>query len=575
MTRRALLQALFAQKLLAQGMATRAIQPQQRGKRSGLPFDAKFTDIAQHAGLTAPSIYGSVDSKKHILEAVGCGIAFFDYDHDGWLDILVLGGTRFGATPDGAGNRLYKNNRDGTFTDVTAKSGLARPGWVSGVTIADYNNDGLDDVFLTYYDQNILFRNNGDGTFTDVTREAGLLMTRPQWSTGCTFVDYDRDGHLDLLVSTYVDFDPSGKMPTGCDWKGVAVHCGPRGLPMGRCYLFHNDGRGRFTDVSKQAGIDSSRAYCLTAVAADFDNDAWPDLYVACDSTPSLYFRNRHDGTFIEEGVERGAALSEDGAEQAGMGLGIGDFKPDGTLGILKTHFAEDTNVLYQNDGKAEFTDITLKSGLGVETRFVCWGAGIADLDNDGLPDLFIAAGQVYPELEKKAPLYPYRNPRMIFRNLGGAKFEELSDECGPAIDEPHSSRGAAFGDFDNDGDLDILIMNMNEPPSLLRNDTSGRNHWLKVQLEGVVSNRGAIGARVTVRYGARVQVQELIAQSSFLSVNDKRLHFGLGQESTADIEIRWPNGDKEAFTKIPANRLLTIREGKGITSARKPPFTV
>ena len=326
MTRRALLQALFVQKLLAQGMATRAVQPQARGKRSGLLFDAKFTDIAQHAGLTAPSIYGSVDSKKHILEAVGCGIAFFDYDHDGWLDILVLGGTRFGPTPDGAGNRLYKNNRDGTFTDVTAKSGFARPGWVSGVTIADYNNDGLDDVFLTYYDQNILFRNNGDGTFTDVTREAGLLMTRPQWSTGCTFVDYDRDGHLDLLVSTYVDFDPSGKMPTGCDWKGVSVHCGPRGLPMGRCYLFHNDGHGRFTDVSKQAGLDASRAYCLTAVAADFDNDAWPDLYVACDSSPSLYFRNRHDGTFVEEGVERLAVFSVLQAERVAQGAVLDEF---------------------------------------------------------------------------------------------------------------------------------------------------------------------------------------------------------------------------------------------------------
>ncbi len=327
--RRSFLQSLamesLAPSLFAQGMATRNIRPQKRGKRSGLPFDAKFTDVAQQAGLTAPSIYGSVDTKRHILEAVGCGIAFFDYDHDGWLDILVLGGTRFGATiPAGAGNRLYKNNRDGTFLDITAKSGLARPGWASGVAIGDYNNDGLDDLFLTYYDQNVLFRNHGDGTFTDVTREAGLTMRTPQWSTGCTFVDYDRDGHLDLFISTYVDLDTGSKMATGCDWKGIPVHCGPRGLPKGRCYLFHNDGHGRFIDVSKQAGVDSGRAYGFTAVAADFDDDGWPDIYVACDSTPSFYYRNRRDGTFAEEGLERGVALSEDGAEQAGMGLGIG-----------------------------------------------------------------------------------------------------------------------------------------------------------------------------------------------------------------------------------------------------------
>jgi len=569
-TRRALLQSIPA-SLYAQGMATRNIRPQERGKRSGLPFDAKFTDIARAAGLTAPTIYGPVDAKHHILEAVGCGIAFFDYDHDGWLDILVLGGTRFGATPAGAGNRLYKNNRDGTFLDVTAKSGLARPGWVSGVTIGDYNNDGLDDLFLTYYDKNVLFRNNGDGTFTDVTREAGLVLPAPQWSTGCTFFDYDRDGHLDLFFSTYVDLDTGMKMPAGCDWKGVSVHCGPRGLPKGRCYLFHNDGHGRFSDVSKQAGVDRVRAYGLTAVAADFDDDGWPDIYVACDSTPSFYFRNRHDGTFLEEGLERGVALSEDGAEQAGMGIGVGDYKLDGTLGILKTHFADDTSVLYENNGKGEFTDVTVKSGLGVETRYVCWGAGIVDLDNDGLPDLFIAAGQVYPELEKHAPLFPYKNPRIVFRNLGGGRFEELFDEAGPAVAAPHSSRGCAFGDFDNDGDIDIVIMNMNEPPSLLRNDTTGRNHWLKVQLE---SDRHTIGARVTAHYGGRVQVQEVMSQSSFLSVSDKRLHFGLGAERSAQLEVRWPSGRKQMFPNLPANHLVVIREGAGIVAARKPPFT-
>jgi hypothetical protein len=573
-TRRTVLHGALASSLFGQGMATRNIRPQQRGKRSGLPFEAKFTDIAREAGLTAPSIYGPIDAKHHILEAVGCGIAFFDYDHDGWLDILVLGGTRFGPTPPGAGNRLYKNNRDGTFLDVTAKSGLARPGWVSGVAIGDYNNDGLDDLFLTYYDRNVLFRNNGDGSFTDVTREAGLILPSPQWSTGCTFVDYDRDGHLDLFFTTYVDLDTGAKMPTGCDWKGIPVHCGPRGLPKGRCYLFHNDGRGHFIDVSKQAGVDQVRAYGLTAVAADFDNDGWPDIYVANDSTPSFYFRNRHNGTFIEEGLERGVALSEDGAEQAGMGVAVGDYKLDGTLGILKTHFADDTSVLYDNNGKAEFTDVTLQAGLGVETRYVCWGAGIADLDNDGWPDLFIAAGQVYPELEKHAPLFPYKNPRILFRNLGGGIFEELFDEAGPAIATSHSSRGCAFGDFDNDGDIDIVIMNMNEPPSLLRNDAAAKNHWLKVQLEAVTSNRSAIGTRVTARYGGHIQVQELLSQSSFLSVNDKRLHFGLGAQTSASLEIRWPSGMLQSFSNVPANHLIVIREGTGIVATKKPPFT-
>ena len=574
MTRRTFLPLLASARLGAQGMATRSVAQQPRGKPSGLPFDAQFVDVAQAAGLTAPIVYGDPAARSHILETVGCGIAFFDYDRDGWLDILALGGTRFGATPEGAGNRLYRNNRDGTFSDVTAKSGLARPGWAAGVAIGDYNNDGLDDLFLTYWDRNVLFRNNGDGTFSDVTREAGLALPGPAWSTGCTFLDYDRDGHLDLFFNSYVALEQLSEMPRGCDWKGVPVICGPRGLPMGRCYLFHNDGHGRFTDVSQKAGVAAERGWGLTAVAADFDNDGWPDIYVARDSTASLYYRNRRDGTFAEEGLERGVALSEDGAEQAGMGVAIGDFRLDGTLGILKTHFADDTNVLYENDGKGDFTDVTIRTGLGVETRYVCWGAGIADLDNDGQPDLFLVAGQVYPELEKKLPLYPDRNPRMIFRNLGGGRFEELMGEAGPAIAAAHSSRGCAFGDFDNDGDIDILIMNRNEPPSLLRNDVSGRNRWLKVQLEATVSNRSAIGARVTAHYAGRKQVQELVSQSSFLSVNDKRLHFGLGTADAADLEVRWPNGKAQSFSRVPANHLVTIREGAGIVGTRKPPFT-
>jgi hypothetical protein len=303
----------------------------------------------------------------------------------------------------------------------------------------------------------------------------------------------------------------------------------------------------------------------MTAVAADFDNDGWPDIYVACDSTPSFLFRNKHDGTFSEEGLERGVALNEDGAEQAGMGVGIGDYNLDGSLDIFKTHFTDDTSVLYKNDGKGIFEDVTIRSGLGVETRYISWGAGIVDLDNDGNPDLFLVTGNVYPEIERSVPNYPFHTPRVVFRNLGGGKFEELIEQAGPGVAAAHSSRGCAFGDFDNDGDVDILIVNMNEPPSLLRNDVTGKNHWLKVKLIGVKSNRSAIGARITAKYAGKVQCQEVIAQSSFYSANDPRLHFGLGSATTADLEIRWPNGGKEVIGKVQADRILTIQEGKGV----------
>jgi len=553
-----------------QGVSSRGIKPQPRGKPSGRPFLARFTDIAQHAGLREPVVYGEVDRKTYIVEVVGCGVAFFDYDNDGWMDLLVLSGTRLAGVPDGTTNRLYRNNRNGTFTDVTAKAGLFRTGWASAVTIGDYNNDGWDDLFITYYGHNVLYRNNGDGTFTDVTERSGLARNSIRYGSGCTWVDYDRDGRLDLFVATYLDTTIE-KLPkpgdnADCNWKGVPVNCGPRGLPTGSVQLFHNNGDGTFTDVSEKSGVAAAAGgYPMTAVAADFDNDGWPDIYVACDSRPSFLFRNNKDGTFREEGLERGAALSEDGLEQAGMGVGVGDFNRDGNIDIFKTNFADDTNVLYLNDGKGHFDDITIRAGLGVETRYTSWGAGIADLDNDGLPDLFVATGSVYPEIERRLPNYPFKTPRLIFRNLGDGRFEELIDEAGPGIAAAHSSRGCAFGDFDNDGDLDVLIMNMNEPPSLLRNDVSGGNHWLKVRLVGTRSNRSAIGSRVVARYGAAQQVQEVLAQSSFYSVNDPRLHFGLGAETTVDLTIRWISGAVETIPRVKADQFLTIREGKGI----------
>jgi hypothetical protein len=577
MTRRSMLALLgsFASSAFAQGISSRGVRPQPRGKPSGRPFRSRLTDVAEAAGLRQPIVYGGVDTKGYILEVVGCGVAFLDYDNDGWLDIFVLSGTRLDGAPSGTTNRLYKNNRDGTFTDVTEKAGLTRTGWASAVTVGDYDNDGFDDLFITYYGHNVLYRNNGNGTFTDVTEKAGLAQPAVRYGAGCTWVDYDRDGHLDLFVATYLDTTieklPGPGESLDCRWRGVPVNCGPRGLPPGSVQLFHNNGDGTFTDVSRPSGVAAaSGSYPMTAVAADYDNDGWPDIYVACDSTPSWLFRNQHDGSFRQEGLERGVALSEDGLEQAGMGVAVGDYDTDGSLDIFKTHFSDDTNVLYRNDGKGYFNDVTIRAGLGVETRYVGWGAGMVDLDNDGWPDIFLVTGGVYPEVERVLPAYPFRTPRLVFRNLGDGRFEELIEEAGPGVAAAHTSRGCAFGDFDNDGDMDILVMNMNEPPSLLRNDVSGAGHWLKVFLVGVKSNRSAIGARVVARYGERTQAQEVLASSSFYSASDRRLHFGLGASTVADLTIRWPNGAVERVPAVAADQLVVIREGGGILRRQK-----
>ncbi len=555
---------------LGQGVSSRGVKPQPRGKPSGLPFHARFVDVAAQAGLHAPLIYGAPNHKTYILETVGCGCALFDYDNDGWLDVFLLSGSRLEGPPEGAINRLYRNNRDGTFTDVTEKAGLGRTGWASAVAVGDYNNDGFDDLFLTYWGQNALYRNNGNGTFTDVTENAGLLHTGIRWGSGCTFIDYDRNGLLDLFVANYLEFDfnkipKPGENPY-CNWKGIPVNCGPRGLPPSVPALYHNNGDGTFTDVSVKSGVTKARgSYAMTSVAADFDNDGWTDIYVACDSTPSFLLKNNHDGTFTDVGLESGVALNEDGMEQAGMGVGVSDYNLDGSLDILKTHFADDTAVLYRNDGKGSFEDVTNSAGLGVETRYISWGAGIFDFDNDGYPDLFWVTGSVYPEVEATLPNYPFKSPRILFRNLRNGKFEELLDQAGPGVAAAHASRGCAFGDFDNDGDVDILVMNLNEPPSLLRNDVSGTGHWLKVKLIGTKSNRSAIGARVTAHYGGKVQAQEVLSQASFYSANDLRVHFGLGAAEKADLDIRWPNGGTERIANVAADRLVIVREGAGI----------
>ena len=560
-------------KANGQGEASRNAKAQSKLPPSGRPFDAHFVDVARQAGLISPTICGEPDHADYILEVMGCGCAFFDYDNDGWMDIFILSGSRLEGHPPGATNRLYKNNRDGTFTEVTEKAGLRKSGWASSVCVGDYNNDGYEDLFVTYFGQNVLYRNNGDGTFTDVTVQAGLTNDPKRWGAGCSFVDYNRDGHLDLFVSNYVRFElesiPKPGSNSNCDWKGIPVNCGPRGLPFGFHSLYRNKGDGTFTDVSREAGISASRgSYGMTVVAADLDEDGWPDIYVACDSTPSLLFMNNHDGTFREEGLARGVALNEDGMEQAGMGIGVGDYDLDGHLDLFKTNFADDTNVLYHNDGKGNFDDVTNAAHLGVETHYICWGTGIVDLDNDGHPDIFVVAGSVYPGIEQKLPQYPNKCPRMIFRNLGNGTFEELIDGGGPGVAARHSSRGCAFGDFDNDGDLDILIINRDEPPSLLRNDLRGNHHWLKVRLIGVKSNRSAIGARVLVHYGKKTEAQAMLSQSSFYSASDPRLHFGLGAETNADIEVIWPNGFKERLKGIAADQLVTIKEGTGILAS-------
>ena len=545
---------------------------------SDSPYGVRFVDMAPQAGLTDTVYYGNSQQVKYIVEANGCGVAFYDYDNDGWPDIFVLNGTRLDGIPSGAmpTNRLYKNNRDGTFTDVTEDAGLVRTGWANSVCIGDFDNDGHDDLFITYWGQNVLYRNNGNGTFTDVTEDAGLGGFPDRWNAGATFIDYDRDGYLDLFVSNYVEVDLA-KLPlpgqgNNCEWKGVPVFCGPRGMQGTKNYLYRNNGDGTFTEVSEDAGIHSPHGYYgMTALVTDVDEDGWPDIYVACDSTPSILYRNNGDGTFTDVAVECGVAYSEDGREQAGMGLATADYDGDGKLDIVKTLFADEMPALYRNYGNGTFADMSVAAGLHEVTQHIQWGTGLVDFDNDSWPDLFYSVGNLFPRVERFNPRYPYRGPRFLFRNLRDGSFANITDECGPGLTTSHSSRGCAFGDFDNDGDMDILVMNMNEPPSLIRADVSTGNHWLKVKLIGVESNRTAIGARIDVRAGDRKQTQEVHSQSSYYSVNDLRLHFGLGSASKADeLTVRWPNGKRETLQDVPADRVVYIEEGSGIVRSQK-----
>ena len=560
----------------------RAGTPQKQGTAgvntahpaSQMASPVTFVDVAKEAGLNSPNVWGGVDHKRYIVEAKGSGLAFFDYDHDGWLDIYLTNGTRLDAKwPEGKAptSHLYKNNRDGTFTDVTDKSGLARTGWQTGVCVGDYDNDGWDDLFCCFWGHNILFHNSGDGTFTDVTKNAGVYDEKYRWGAGCTFLDYDRDGHLDLFICNYIRLDPA-KAPSPsdplCQWKGIPVMCGPRGMPGDTNVLFHNNGDGTFRDASEKSGIlKPGPKYSITAVSYDFDNDGWPDIYVAVDSQPSILFRNNHDGTFTDVAVIAGVAYSENGHEQAGMGIGVADYDCDGWFDIFKTNFADDTCNLYHNNGDGTFSDVTFASGVGINNQYVAWGCGFIDYDNDGWPDIMQINGHVYPEIDGQNIGQTFKNPRLVYRNLGKGQFKDVSAEMGPGILERFSSRGAAFGDYDNDGDVDALILNMNDIPSLLRNDGGDKQNWIKLKLIGTKCNRTAIGARVRVVTGNHAQMDEVHSGSSVMSQGDLRLHFGVGKIETIDtIEVKWPTTQKvERFTKIKSNQILTIREGGGI----------
>jgi len=538
------------------------------------PPKVNFVDIAERAGLTAKTEDGGDKTKRYIIETTGSGAAAFDYDNDGWPDIFLVNGSRLEGFPKGQEptSHLYHNNHDGTFTDVTQKAGVGLVGWGQGVCAGDYDNDGFVDLFVTFWGHDVLLHNNGDGTFTDVTRKAGLWHDDVRWSTGCAFVDYDRDGRLDLFIAHYVDFDlphaPEPGSAATCTWKGMAVMCGPRGLKGTHSELYHNNGDGSFTDVSQTSGIAKTDAYyCFTALTGDFDNDGWPDIYVACDSTPNLLFHNNHDGTFTETAEESGVAFNDSGREQAGMGADAVDYDGDGWLDIIKTNFSDDTATLYRNNHDGTFSDVTAAAGLARNSQFLGWGTLFIDIDNDGWPDIIMANGHVYPEVDGKGLGInnTFRERKLLYWNDHSGRFRDLSLDAGLGITTPFNSHGVAAADFENDGAVEILVNNSHDRPSLMRN-LGDRGNWILLKLEGTRSNRDGIGARVTVRVGDHQQTQEVRSGGGYISQSDFRLHFGLGKAAKADaIEIRWPSGVVQRFENVSGNRIVKIRENIGI----------
>ncbi len=546
------------------------------------PSPAWFVDVAAKAGIAVRNVNGGVESKHYIIESTGSGVAIIDYDHDGWPDIFLVNGTDLNlggsksSQKDLPTSHLFHNNHDGTFTDVTAKAGLVSNGWGQGACVGDYDNDGFDDLYVTGFGKNRLFHNQGDGTFREVAETAGVAGTGKEWGTGCSFVDYDRDGRLDLMVANYVHLDlaktPRPGEEAGCVWKGTPVMCGPRGLPSASNTLFHNLGNGRFADVSGSSGIEKTYGhYCFSVTTLDYNEDGWPDMYVACDSTPSILYRNNRDGTFTDVAADTGVAFNEDGREQAGMGSTSADYDGDGHLDLFKTNFSDDTSTLYRANGDGTFTDQTFAAGLGINADALGWGAMFADVDNDGYPDLLVANGHVYPEVDSARLGASYREPRFLYYNLGAergsgpVKFRDLSKTSGPGLTEPLSGRGLAIADLFNDGRLEAVVNNLSDRPMLLVNIARNPNHWIGVHLVGTKSNRDAIGARVVVHGSRRSWVDELRSGSSYNSSSDLRLHFGLGREtSIASIEIRWPSGGSESFAVSGVDRVVDLKEGTG-----------
>jgi enediyne biosynthesis protein E4 len=527
-------------------------------------------EVAARAGLDVHTVYGGTGTNRYLLETTGTGVAAFDYDGDGWMDVFLVNGTRIEGFPPGdePTSRLYRNRRDGTFEDVTTRAGLALTGWGQAACTGDYDNDGHEDLFVTFWGTSRLFRNRGNGTFEEVTGRAGLDTSR-RWGSGCAFLDYDRDGRLDLFVGNYIDLDlDTVPLPESglCRYKGLPVACGPPGLQGGRNILYRNAGNGTFTDVSDPSGITrASGTYALGVSTLDFDDDGWVDLYVAKDSSPSALYRNNRDGTFTDIGVRAGCAYSQDGRPQAGMGVAIGDSNRDGRMDIFKTNFAGDTSTLYVNAGGTLCEDRTLPGGFGRNTRWLGWGVGFLDLDLDGWLDLFLVNGHVYPEVEQIRTEAGYRQPKVVYRNRGDGRFDDITADLGAPLTLPRPARGAAFADFDNDGDVDVVVTNMNQAPDFYRVDQHQPRTWLTVRLSGVQSNRSAIGARVRATAGRTTMVEEVRGGGSYYSQNDLRLHFGLGGATKVDrLEVRWPNGLEEVWLDLEANRIVALTEGSG-----------
>jgi hypothetical protein len=538
-----------------------------------------FEDVTQKSGLAAFQHVSGTPEKKYILDAPGSGVAIIDYDNDGWPDIYLVNGSTYDALkgkqkPPRAA--LYHNNHDGTFTDVTDHAGVANERWGFGVAVGDFDNDGWPDIYVTNYGKNRLYHNNHDGTFTDVAEKAGVTLGG--WSTGATFGDYDGDGRLDLFVSGYVKFDLNNPPISGtaatqfsfCQYRGAPVMCGPRGLPGERDHLFHNNGDGTFTEVSEHAGVANAQGYYGFGTAfADVNDDGRLDLIVANDSVPNYLYLNKGDGTFEDYSYASGFALKEDGREQASMGLAIGDYENSGRLSLYVTTFSDDYYALYKNEGEANFSDVTFQSGIAeITIPFLGWGAGFLDYDNDGWKDLFAANGHVYPGVDNTDWGMTYRQRPLLFHNLSGKRFEAVPAATGSGLAVITPARGAAFGDLFNDGKVDVVINNVDGPPTLLLNVVQNGNHWVDLKLIGVAP-RDAIGAKVFLTAGGMTQRNDVISGGSFCSSSDLRLHFGLGKALRIDkVEIRWPGGKKQTVALDAIDRIYTIEEGKGVTKA-------